>query len=581
MLFDAIEKEYEENFIVLKGINANIFISDIRRIYKYSLDPTEPKKTKLFFNIVHSGMFFKKLAIKFHRYFALEMYFIFDKLYDITQRSMYKELCDVLAEEPNVKKHFTPILELPSNVTKVLDGLKVPLFPFQRAFMESFYNAREKLGLHGYILAFEAGLGKTFTAIAALYAFNIYPAIITAPKSTLDGWKKSILKMIPGVKDEEVILSYDYKPSMAKKWKFFICNYERLEMAMNCSITAVSPPQAIVIDESHNFRYMNTHRCQMLLNVKQQLDIKNVIAISGTPIKALAAELVPIMKLIDPDFDDEAEIIFKRIYSRSNYDPITGSVLRQRLSLFIERRKQEESIKLPPLEKYNVNVKLNDPTEFLIPTVKANVWKYVNERIPEHKALVKPNYEKLLELLENRIITENLSREEITQYTNIVKIKMNNPLSEEAIAGSSIVKAFELEKVRPLNSALFKEINQVRKQCTSYMQILLGKAMGTYFTNGKIKLISQMVKENVDEIAKIIREGELKTIIFATFIEPLHSVKEALESVGIGCILHTGGDDIRITREQFKNDNTIQAFLGTVQAVGTGKYLPHNIVIYY
>ena len=102
------------------------------------------------------------------------------------------------------------------------------------------------------------------------------------------------------------------------------------------------------------------------------------------------------------------------------------------------------------------------------------------------------------------------------------------------------------------------------------MQILLGKAIGIYFVHGKINLITEMVKENVDEIAKIINSGELKTVIFSSFIEPLYAVKEALENVGIGCILHTGQSDIRETRKQFQEDNTKKVFLGTVQAVGTG-----------
>ena len=41
------------------------------------------------------------------------------------------------------------------------------------------------------------------------------------------------------------------------------------------------------------------------------------MALSGTPIKALASEFVPVMTLIDPMFRDSAmaQSIFKRLYN--------------------------------------------------------------------------------------------------------------------------------------------------------------------------------------------------------------------------------------------------------------------------
>ena len=576
LLFNSIEKEYEDNFIILTGLSTNNLIDDIRRIYR--IDITQSSKVTMFFTVSNSGVMFKKSALKFHKYFALEMYFMFDRLYTIVKRSMYYEASKLLMEEPNVAKYFTELLPLPESVTNVLDSLAVPLFPFQRQFMESYYNARNKLGLHGYILAFEAGLGKTFTAIAAVYAFKLWPAIITAPRATLDGWKKSIVEMIKDCKPEEVKISYEYNPNKDKvPWKFFVCNFERLDQALDYSKYAVSKPNAVLIDECHNFRYMDTRRVQSLLNLKKQLDIENVIAISGTPIKALASELIPVIKLLDPEFDDYAENIFRRIYSRSTYDPISGSSINKRLSLMLERRKQEESIKLPPLEKYSVIVKLKNPKPYIIEQVKEDVWKYVEEHTKEYQQEVQPNYQKVLSILDSDIITSNVDHEELFKYKDAVKMKMENPLDNKSLEQQSFIKHFEIDVIRNISRDIYKELLVARRNCTVYTKILLGKAMGIYFTRNKINLICDMVKENVDEIAKIIREGEMKTIIFSTFIEPLTSVKESLESIGIGCVLHTGQSDIRETRTQFKEDDSKQVFLGTVGAVGTGKYNCHMI----
>lgn len=564
----AIQKDVIDNKIIISGLYSSTLDADIKRIYR-----VDPNEAKLFFAISQSGILFKKSSMSFHKYFALEMYSVFEKLFFLTGRTMYKLVMDKLMEEPQVANYFKPMLELPSDISSRLDSLSTPLFPFQRAFMQSYYNAKHKLGLHGYLLAFEQGLGKTFTAIAASYAFDMAPSIVTAPKSTLDGWKKSILNMVPGIKDEDVKLIYEYNPEKDHHpWKYMICNFERLQQANEYSKYAFTKPNSLLIDECHNFRYMNTRRSQMLLEVKQNLDITNVIAISGTPIKALAAELIPIIKLLDPMFDETAEKIFKRIYSRSNYDPMAASVLKQRLQLFIERRRQEDSIKLPNKERYNINITISNPQPFLIEQVKKDVWQYVQDHTNDFSSQITTNFDKLRKLVMNSEAYNDIEDQDKQSYIDLVDKKINTPISSGAqmMDLNQKIKQYELEVFKVKDSATFKELLKIRRSCTSYLQMLLGRAMGIYFIKGKINLIGTMVEENVNEMAKLIRGAQKKVIIFSTYVEPLHRVKEALESKGIGCIVHTGGDDIVYTRNEFKDNNDIHCLLGTTASIGTG-----------
>ena len=567
MFNDNLEVQYEDNYIIFKGISAQLFTSDIKRIYKFFIDLQEPNKHKLFFKIIFSGVYFKKASLKFHRFFALEMYFIFEKLYDITGRDMYKQGLDILKSLPYVAKYFTPVLELPNEVNEKLNQLTIKLFPFQLDFIKSYYNAKHKLGMDGMILSYSAGGGKTYTCIAAMYSFNIYPAIITAPRSTLDGWKNSILKMIPGIKEEQVKIISNYNPNKDNtKWKFLICNYERLEQAKEYSKYADGKVQCIACDECHNFRNLTTQRSKMLSDLKKELDIHNVIAISATPIKALGSELIVIMKLLDPEFDEEASKLFKTLYSRNQYDPITGSVLKNRLSIYLERKNLEESMKLPPKEMYNIEVTLNDPKPYYITTMKDNIWKYVHEHMDEYKKDAQPNLDNLIKLTNHPFFTENFEKVDIDSYIDAIKEKMNNPFNKDL---SIIINNFELEKVKKLDKSYYKQLLQYRKKITSYMMILIGKALGLYFIKQKIKLIAEMIKENIKSISDIIKKGEQKTVIFCTFIEPLFQVKEELEKVGIGCILHTGQDDFSETLEKFADDK-IKVLLGTISSIGTG-----------
>ena len=568
-MFESIELEHDGVWIVLRGVPSATFLSDTARIYKYRFDPENLNKAKLFFSLSQSGMMFKRLSFAWHKYFNLEMYYIFEKLYDITQRSLYKDVLDLLMNEANVKRYFEPDLPIPSEITSRLNDLTVQLYDFQKTFINGYYQAKHKLGLDGYLLSFLAGGGKTLTSLATAYAFNILPCVVIGPRSTLDGWASSITRLIPSIKPNEIKISYSYNPAKDNsKWKFFIGNYERIDQALDYSKYADGNIRSLIVDECHNFRNLDTTRTKRLLNFKQATGINNVIAISATPIKSLGAELIPIMQLIDPEFDSTAQQIFRMVYNRSHYDPITGSVLKNRLTTYIERRTLEDSgIKLPPKERYEIRVKLKDPTPYLIDTMKDDLWKYINQHQFEYMRMTVPAMEYWKSLMKNPVITSNFSEEDIQAYMDAVQLKYEDPRDKEM--GNAIAH-FEKDMLKPIDQKLYKEVWTTRRKITSWMMILIGKALGIYFVKRKIELLAKMVKENIDDIVNIINGPDFKTVIFSTYIEPLVSVRDSLEEKGIGCILHTGQDDIRITRKQFGEDKNIKAFLATTSSVGTG-----------
>jgi SNF2 family DNA or RNA helicase len=273
------------------------------------------------------------------------------------------------------------------------------------------------------------------------------------------------------------------------------------------------------------------------------------------------------MKLIDPLFTTKPEAIFKKIYSNSNYGAIAADVLKRRLSLFLMRRKEEDSVKLPPLYKYDIKTTIADPSRYLLEQIKVDIKAYVDEHLKEYEAQVIPNWDKLNEMIED---FKDLPSHVKKSYLELVKIKMNRPMSAEAISATPEIKAYE-KTFSEINSSVAKDIIKCRKMCTAYYQILLGKAMGIFFIRNKIDLLVQIIKENVNEIADIITtKPEKKVIIFSTFVDPLHRVKELLEAKGIGCIVHTGGEDIVETKRVFKNDNSVKCLLGTTGSMGTG-----------
>ena len=542
-------------------------MGDLQRIYGY-----DEKQGKHFFNLVTSGFIFHTSDITFNKFFAIEVYYMFEKLKRVTGRWAYDAVIEQLPLVSNIlKAHLDPLIPLPDSISSRVSHLATQPRPYQEAFMTIYYNARTKLGLDGYILAFDQGLGKTFTSIATTYCFDMAPTIITSPKSVLPEWHRSLLRMIPGLMPKEIV--WLGETPIYKKWKYLICNYERLGYALEAAKYAAAPPKSLIVDESHNFRYLDTTRVQRLLDIKNNLGIKNVIAMSGTPIKALAAELIPTMMLIDPEFDEEARKIFNTIYSRSEYTYLAADILNKRLKVYIERKMKEDVLKdeLPPKALFTIKCKLKDKTPYLLSTLETNVHKYIENHADEYANQRKPAYEELVHTAPFLKTDPQIPEEQTTSYLDAVNAYMHmREVQNFAEKRETIAKYEDLILKTSLVKSRALEVIQLRKQCTSYLSILLGKAMGIYYVKNKINMICEIVRENMDDFMELINEAEKKVIIFATYIEPLHVMSEELTKRNIGNIVAVGGTDTKTALQEFRTRNDLHVLLGSVGAIGTG-----------
>ena len=554
--------------IYLKGLPAKVFLKDIVKIYKY-----DQVSGEVFFRLVISGFLIQRASMRFHRYFSLEVYSMLAKLFNVTKRNFYKEAMNGLIETDNVLKNYiSDPIPVPGEVYSRLEKLKggIKLFPYQTKFLEILYNSVYKLGLRGNICSFGTGMGKTVSVLAAIYAMDASPCIITAPKSTLySAWYNSILKFLPNVKEKEIQVIHDYDGK--SPWKYMICNYERLHEAMQYSTKAMGDVKCLIIDECHNFRYLNTIRSQRVFEMVDSLDIKMVVPVSGTPIKARASELLPMLKLLDPRLTDEVVKYFKRMYGADRYTPLIESVISKRLSIYIDREVLSEgnSSGFPDQVKMDINCKIKNPEKYYIETVKKELKESVDKQIPEYAKKQGPNFEKLKSLMDK--LPDSIPIEDRTHYIKLVKIKMNAPMSEDGIRALPKIKEYEkIFKKETKDTGLGKEIVQVRKACTAWLQILIGKELGIYFVKRKIECICQMVKENASEICKVLNEAELKSIVFSNYVDPLNAAISEFKKYDLNGVLVAGGKNTNDLLNQFYNDNTLDFVAGTIGSIGTG-----------
>lgn len=567
-MFTEVDVVLINENIYIRGIPAKPLLKDIVKIYKY-----DEVAGEVFFRLVVTGFLIQRASIRFHKYFSLEVYAMLSKLYNLTNRPFYKEAVDGLVKVDKVLNNYiSDPIPVPGEIYARSENLKggIKLFPYQKKFLEILYNSINKLGLRGNICSFGTGMGKTLSVLSAVYALDAFPCIITAPKSTLySAWYDSILKFLPDIKEKEIHVIHDYDGKTS--WKVMICNYERLHEAMQYSSKALGNVKCLIIDECHNFRYLNTIRSQRVFEMVDALDIKMIVPVSGTPIKARASELLPMLKLLDPRLTDEVVKYFKRMYGADKYTPLIESVISKRLSIYIDREVLSEgnSTGFPDQVKMDIKCKISNPEKYYIETVKKELKDSVNKQIPEYAAQQKPNFEKLKLLMDD--LPDIIPIEDRTDYIKLVKTKMNFPMSEDGIRALPKIKEYEkIFKKETKDTGLGKDIVALRKSCTAWLQILLGKELGIYFVKRKIECICDMIRENSSEICKILSDAELKSIVFSNYVEPLNVAINEFKKNDLNGILVAGGKNTNELLNQFYIDNTLDFVAGTIGSIGTG-----------
>ena len=557
--------------LVISGLNVHELKKDIRSFFGKNIPNISTSGVSMsyhIFSIVVRSVFFGGANISFEEFFVVEVKKVFEWLYERFKRSVYKEVIDKLSQHPRIIALEKPMEEVPSDIMSKLNNLGVELKPYQKEFLYHFYNAVHKVHLDGFLMAFEQGLGKTFTAISTVYAMDLFPCIITAPKSTLVSWQNSITRLIPSkFLKEEVLNVAD---------KFYICNYEALDKVTNY---IVSKPKSLIVDEIQNFRYSNTARVQNVKDIQERYNIKYVLALSGTPIKALASEFVPVMTMLDPMFRDStmAQRIFTHLYNTGKYDNIASAVLQERLKLYMIRKEASKELNLPDKKKYDITLQIKDIKPFTIPVAMENIRNYVKNGLEQrNKSDVNRLYEqlnRLLSVFQQVIRSQGISygNEYLEDYLKKVKIlekmdPMGNDKYKELIAE---IRAVEKD-MKSVNSEIGKQIIQTRKEITSYRFILLGRAIGEFFVRGKIRLLNAVVSENINSFKNVIEKAGKKVLIFSTFREPLHTLSELLKTSGIENMLIESAADFNANFPKFKDNPNIRVMLGSIQALGTG-----------
>lgn len=549
-----IKKHYEDKSIY------NIFIPKYNALSYRRFEAKKIGRADIKIDYMHTEEFF-----------ALELVKLFNELGRRFRDTNYIGMANKVYRqswlaEADRKAESVPLLD-----TTNLRNLALTLNDYQVEFIEKYPKLKAQLNLRGYILAFEQGLGKTLTATGLSECLNVDHVYIVCPNSLKENWALEIKKYYSKYqKDEdlwrqEVFICSD-KPIFFDKntTRFLIINNESIEKMFPY---VMSGRNMLILDESHNFRNVNSKRVSQLLTLRDNLNCVDTLIMSGTPIKATPDEIVPALLMIDPTFTMNAAKTFSKAFKL--HSSLGTSLVQARFGKIIYRKEKDVlEGQLPEKIMEAFPLKIREGTKYMVDNVMSDVFalysQIYEEGLSEFRSLKKPFFD-----MSKKYKPSDMSYDEF--YALMKRFVQMDREAMHEIDIEYMEKYMRLVKEKIRVKAERDRYDYLIKNYVRYPQHCLGIAFGKILPPYRRDMFIALYNENADIFHHMIRNNVKKSLIFTQFKGVANHIFKSLNDAGIGSVLITGDVTNRMpVLQEFKENDSIRVLVATSQTIGTG-----------
>jgi hypothetical protein len=270
-------------------------------------------------------------------------------------------------------------------------------------------------------------------------------------------------------------------------------------------------------------------------------------------------------------FTPIVEVNFKAIYGRSANRAL--EILQARLGMVSHKILKEEIMLDAKPIRQELRVKVPDASKYTLPDLKVELTKFVTDRVKFYKAEMPIHEEVYFSALKiyERSIRSTEEKAAYVLYTDYVQ-KMRKGYDSRTMGDmSQYCNKFEKEKIMPLLTPEHKKQFSNSKSVYKYLQLkIMGEFLGGVLGRRRAELHSDMIKYS--GIDKIVNEAEKKTICFSNYVDTILEAKSYFEERGFQPLLVYGDTNSRVMSilEEFKNSDTANPLLATIQSLSTG-----------
>lgn len=563
-LFDPVVEE--GMYYTIRNFPVIQFFNKLRKEYKTT-------KLEHLFKVIGIRFFFaQKRTINIHKFFIPELLYLLDKF------RFPVSLIDTIKSHTWVGDVVQPT-EF-ADLTVLNKEINAKFYEHQIEFIKNYVSNKTMNHLRGYLLSFEQGLGKTITALGLMTALKKEHVVIICPKNTmLETWNTHLIKFF-NQKQKVWIAGYTKGP-LTTSYRWIIVNYERIDEVKEFLIKNKLNNLGVIVDESHNFLRTSSLRTQLLLDLARYNQNADLLLLSGTPIKCAGVELIPIMSVLDPYFDEEACTIFKATFGFNT--AIANDVLNARLTRMITRV-TKDILSLPEKKETTVSVHMPTGWKYTVSQVEKQIVTFVKERqdyYQQNLTTYITAFEEAIKWLQNEPGIGD--QPEFQRYMDIID-ELKNSSIVDARGNADIVWANQYERdvlIPALPDDLRKKFIW-SKSVVKYLPLKIkGEVIGTLLTHLRMQMTTEMLQ--AADIKQYVDKAMKKTVVFTSYVDTIEVAYNYFQSNGynVAAVYGKTASELTATVKRFQEDQSVNPLIASLKMISTGATLTAaNTVIF-
>lgn len=529
----------------------------------------------------------RRNSFTINNFFIPEIVYILDKAADerfispIKANSIIKLIYNKTWFGDTLNTDIDNVTDLKNIEKEIIPSYK--LTPTQLEFIKDiYYTKKTQYQLNGYLLSLDPGLGKTFTSLALYTALHKKHAIVICPLSIITNvWINEINKVF--VKRKNIwSITNNSLSEINNDTDFIIVNYENIsKITPYVSKIFTNKDTIIIVDECHNFKDYKSNRTVQLIDLVKSINCTDTLLMSGTPIKALGQECIPIFKILDKFYSPVTE---QKLLKLNRYRSIMNELLRNRLGMMMYRKLKKDVLDLPEKHEIVYKIKLPHGDDYTLDNIKILISRYTTERTEyykKHSKMYEETFYSCLKYFEQNYINTQSERIEYNKYLKCLNAIIKNGYMFDTIEDAKFCNMYEKTVIIPKLTGEMKHKFRDAKAVVKYVQLkILGEVLGNLLNKLRIDMTSSLINS---EVIDIIKNAEKKTILFSSYIDALNIAEQKCKKAGLNPVVINGANskDAASILQVFKADNKLNPLIASIKAMSTGHtILEANTVIF-
>lgn len=507
-------------------------------------------------------------SFSFPSFFAAEVVYMLDRMSSSTNRSVSVRTLSRLAEEINSNTWLknTKLSEVPPRLDyNKLHNLTMTPLDFQKEFFKAYEKAMAHYGLNGFILDGAPGSGKTFTSLALSECLGAERVVVICPPNAVERvWQNTISSVYK--KPQTYWVAKFGKPYNNER--LLVVHYEALSKLMDLIPVLRGYKVVVILDESHNLNELSAMRTNLFIQLCKALQTRDVVYASGTPVKAMGAELIPILRVIDPLFTDDVEQRYKKIYGKDATRAL--DILSHRFGLISFRVEKSELKLLPPIIE-KVKVKSPNSANFTLPAIAESMRKYIEERKKYYDERLPEDRETFYECLKfhETSLKDPMLYEQYRQCLRAV-VAASPAGYRYLIEEIKFCNMYETKYIIPsLSPANAKDFKEVRSTVKYVMLRIKGECLGRVLGRARIDCHMDMV--DYVNFNSLVNSTKKKTIVFTSYVEVLDKTIVKVGKLGFKPLAVYGKTNNELANiiKEFETNPDLDPLVATFNSLST------------